>query len=69
MLKSTDMIVVEIRSVSGNRLWELQRKGQTLSEPFLSIREAKEYRQHLVEVFGTDRDPLSDYWRRTGVLK
>lgn len=72
----SNMIVAEVKSVSGKPLFEVQHvngylnsrtgetSNQTLSEPFTLKTDADEHMAFLQAVRGTERDPLADYWRR-----
>ncbi len=62
MLNMFGMIVAEVKSVSGKPLWEVQRNGQTLSEPYKEEVDALEYRLFLAGMRGSSVDPLADYW-------
>jgi hypothetical protein len=58
------MTVVQVKSVSGKPLYEVQHNGQTLSEPFINKADANWYMFHLGRLKGTKSDPLADYWAR-----
>lgn len=65
-----NMIVAAVKAISGRTVFEVQQidgyaegRNQTLSDPFLSRKDAVEHMRFLADVCGTDRDPLAHYWK------
>jgi hypothetical protein len=65
-----NLIVAPVVAISGRTVYEVQHvdgaghgKNQTMTEPFVSRNECREYRNYMLLVKGTSLDPFAHYWK------